>query len=92
MIVTVGFKILNLLSTSLISEPDAEDSPRFIYGIGIVAMGRILSRVLELTESIESDAEANPRFVFETSVVAMGRILSRIWILWLPFWRNIEGL
>ena len=78
MIVTVGFKIFNLLSTSLISEPDAEDSPRFIYGIGIVAMGRILSRVLELTESIESDAEANPRFVFETSVVAVGRILSRI--------------
>ena len=78
MIVTVGFKIFNLLSTSVISEPDAEDSPRFIYGIGIVAMDRILSRVLELTESIESDAEANPRFVFETSVVAVGRILPRI--------------
>ena len=40
-------------------------------------MGRILSRILELTQLIEPGIESRTHFVFEINTVAMGRILSR---------------
>ena len=70
MIVTVEFEIFNLLSTNLISEPDAEASPQFPFGICVVVMAGLL-RVFGLTETIESDAEASPQFLYGICVVAM---------------------
>ena len=40
-------------------------------------MGRILSRILELTQPIEPGVESRTHFVFVINTVAMGRILSR---------------
>ena len=42
MTVTVEFEIFNLLSTNLISEPDAEASPQFPFGICVVVMAGLL--------------------------------------------------
>ena len=87
MIAAVEFKIFNVLSTNLISEPDAEASPRFDFGISAVAIW--ISRVFELTKLIESDAEAGPRFSFEISVVAIW--ISRTQLFEINFEETLKG-
>ena len=54
--------IFNLLSTNIISEPDAEASPQFLWGIFVVAIAGLL-RFLAVTKPIELGAEASPQFL-----------------------------
>ena len=80
MIAVVEFKISNLLSTNLISEPDAEASPRFVFGISVVAMGRILTRVLRFLNLLFNivNGKTKPWYDFViSSLVFHNKMLSK---------------